>query len=86
MRNIFIVDACIVDANGTFNHLEGYPKTFDSKHYDGNVEKTKQRAEGDLSQVWADFCKIDTRQIQSVSLRDIFGNTIEKKSMGDFAE
>ena len=50
-RQIFIVDALIVDANGTFNHLEGYPKPFDSKNYQNDVDKAKRRAEGDMSEV-----------------------------------
>ena len=29
---------------------------------------------------------VDTRQVQAVILSDVFGNVIEKKSMGDFAE
>ena len=30
-REIYLVLAYVVDANGTFNNLSGYPKTFDSK-------------------------------------------------------
>lgn len=86
MRNIFTVDAHIIDANGTFNYLPGYPKNFDSKNYEGNVDKAKKRAEGDMSEAWGAMCKVDTRQVQAVILSDVFGNVIEKKSMGDFAE
>lgn len=32
-RQIFIVSAFIVDANGTFNFLQDYPKKFDSRNY-----------------------------------------------------
>ena len=84
MRNIFIVSAFIVDANGTFNYLDGYPKKFDSKNYSDNVDTAKKRAEGDMSEVWGAMCKVDTRQIQTVTLIDVFGNTLEKKSMGNF--
>ena len=84
MRNIFIVHAVIVDANGTFNHLEGYPKTFDSKNYSDNVDIAKKRAEGDMFEQWSVMCKRDTRQIQTVILCDVFGNELEKKSMGNF--
>ena len=85
MRNIFIVDAVIVDANGTFNHLEGYPKTFDSKNYSDNVDTAKKRAEGDMFEQWGAMCKRDDRQIQTVMLCDVFGNALEKKSMGNFS-
>ena len=43
-REIFVVNANIVDASGTFNPLSGYPKTFDSKNYDNDIDKTRQRA------------------------------------------
>ena len=84
MRNIFIVDAMIIDANGTFGRPEGYPKTFDSKHYGDDVDKTFRRADGDMSDVWGAMCKVDTRQIQTVELKDIFGNQYGKKTMGNF--
>lgn len=83
-RNIFLVDAHIVDANGNFNFLDDYPKKFDSANYDDDVDKAKKRAEGDASEVWGAMCKRDDRLIQVVSLSDVFGNLIEKKSMGDF--
>ncbi len=83
-RNIFIVNAQIVDANGAFNTLSGYPKNFDSNSYSGNVDKAKKRAEGEFSECWGAMCKRDDRQIQVVILSDVFGNQLDKKSMGDF--
>ena len=84
MRNIFIVSAYIVDSNGTFSYLSGYPKKFDSKNYSDNVDIAKKRAEGDMSEQWGAMCKRDDRQIQTVTLEDVFGNMFEKKSMGNF--
>lgn len=86
MRNIYIVDAMIVDANGTFNHLDGYPKQFDSKSYAGDVDKTRRRAEGDFSEVWGAMCKIDTRMIQTVTLSTVEGFSLDRKTTGQFAE
>lgn len=83
-REIFIVEAHIVDANGTFNYLSGYPKTFDSRNYNGDIEKTRRRAEGDMSEVWGAMCKVDTRMIQTVTLSLVDGYQIEKRSMGAF--
>lgn len=83
-RNIFTVDAHIVDANGAFAYLDGYPKKFDSNSYQGDVDKAQKRAEGDMSETWGAMCKRDDRLIQVVSLSDVFGNLIEKKSMGNF--
>lgn len=81
-RNIFIVDAMIVDSNGTFNHLDGYPKQFDSNSYSGDVDKAKRRAEGDFSEVWGGMCKRDDRMKQTVVLYTVDGFQIDKKTCG----
>lgn len=86
MRNIFIVDAHIVDANGAFHYIDGYPKSFDSKNYSDDVDKAKKRAEGDASEQWGTMCKQDTRLVQTVTMSDVFGNVFIRHSMGDFAE
>lgn len=83
-RQIFIVDAHIVDANGTFNNIQGYPKTFDSRNYQGDVDKAQRRAEGDMSEAWGAMCKIDTRQIQTVTLTTADGFQLDRKTMGAF--
>lgn len=85
-RQIFIVDAYIVDANGTFNNIQGYPRRFDSRSYSGDIEKTQRRAEGDMSEVWGAMCKIDTRQVQTVTLSTVDGFQIERRTMGSFQE
>lgn len=84
MRNIFTVSAYIVDANGTKNYLSGYPKDFDSRSYQDDIAKARKRAEGDFSEVWGAFCKRDDRQIQTVTLTNIHGELLDRKSMGEF--
>ena len=84
MRQIYKVDAQIVDANGTFNVLSGYPKTFDSNNYSGDADKALKRAEGDFSEVWGAMCKRDDRMIQTVTLSSVDGFQIDRKSMGSF--
>ena len=37
--NIYTVNAWIVDSNGTFNYLSGYPKAFNSKNYQNDINK-----------------------------------------------
>ena len=81
-RQIFIVEAKIVDANGTLNNLNGYPAVFDSKNYSGDIDKAQKRAEGSLSEAWGAMCKVDTRQCQTVMLYTVDGFLLEKKSMG----
>lgn len=48
IRTIYEVYAKVVDANGAYNTLTGYPKTFDSRSYGGDTEKTLQRAKGEF--------------------------------------
>lgn len=86
MREIFIVTAHIVDANGTFNVLDGYPKKFDSQNYGGDIEKTRRRAEGDFSEVWGAMCKRDDRMIQTVILQTVGGTQIDYKTSGGFPD
>ena len=63
-QEIFVVNASIVDANGTFNNLSGYPKTFKSTAYDNDIPKTRQRAIGEWHEVMGAFAKRDDRQVQ----------------------
>lgn len=85
-RQIYIVEAQIVDATGKYAALSGYPKTFDSKNYGGDVEKARRRAEGDMSETWGAMCKVDTRQISTVTLSTVDGFQLERRSYGQFIE
>lgn len=85
-RQIFIVNAYVVDANGTFNPLSGYPKTFDSRSYDNDIDKTQRRAIGDMSEAFGVMCKRDDRQLQTVICMTADGFLIEKKSIGRVAD
>jgi hypothetical protein len=85
-RQIFIVDAMVVDSNGTFNRIQGYPKQFDSRSYGDDIDKTQRRAEGDMSETWGAMCKIDTRQVQTVTLETVDGFQLDKRTMGGFPE
>ena len=72
-KNIFIVDAYQVDGAGTFAHISGYPKTFNSESYNNDVDKALKRATGAFATAWAEFCAVDNKQIQTVTLTDIYG-------------
>ena len=92
-RQIYIVDAIVVDANGTFAHMSGYPKTFDSKNFldkatatETAVDIAKKRAEGDMSETFGAMCKVDTRQLQTVTLMTADGFLIESKKLGMIAD
>lgn len=63
-REIFEVVAKVVDANGAFNALSGYPKTFDSRSYSNDINKARQRAEGEWHSALAAMSTRDDRQLQ----------------------
>lgn len=81
-RNIFTVNAWIIDANGSKGILSGYPKDFDSKHYNDDTEKALKRATGEFYEVWGAMCKRDDRQMQVVTLTQLNGQIIDRKSIG----
>lgn len=85
-RNIFVVDAQIVDSTGTFNKLSGYPKFFDSRSYDNNIDKALLRARGEFHEAIGAMCKRDDRQLQTVILMSADGFTIERETIGKIAE
>lgn len=87
IREIYQADAYIVDANGMFNRLDGYPKLFDSKNYGNDCAKTYQRANGAYCEAVAAMSKIDTRQLQIATLMIInSGNQIAVTKMGAISE
>ena len=81
-RQIYEVYAKIVDANGTYNTLSGYPKVFDSRGYDNDIDKTLKRATGAFASCWSDMCSVDSRQLQMVMLMSADGFVIDKKVIG----
>lgn len=86
-REIYEVHAKIVDANGTYNALTGYPKVYDSRSYDNNIDKTLQRARGGWHEALEAMAKIDTRQVQFAYItRASDGLQIELEKLGELAE
>lgn len=84
-RQIFEVYAKVVDANGSYNTLTGYPKVFDSRSYDNDIDKTLKRATGEFADTWGAFCKRDDRQLQVVLLINAEGLILDRKSLGAIA-
>lgn len=86
-REIYEVYANIVDANGSYNALSGYPKTFDSKNYGNDLDKTRQRAYGEWHSALAAMAKVDTRQVQLAGIiRVSDGMQIALERMGALAK
>ena len=75
-REIYQVNAMIVDANGTFNLLNGYPKTFDSRTYDNDIDKTQRRALGELNNVLSSMYTRDDRPLQVANILEVSTGSI----------
>lgn len=86
VRKIYEVYAKIVDANGNYSTLNGYPKVFDSRHYDNDYEKTLKRATGEFHKTFGAMCDRDDRQLQTVFLIAADGAVIESKHVGEVAD
>lgn len=86
-REIYVINAYVVDANGAFNPLSGYPKVFDSKHYDNDVDKTLMRAQSDFHDVLSAMYKADTRQLQIAEIMQMStGMIIGLQKIGALAD
>ena len=86
-REIYEVTAKVVDANGTFNTLTGYPKVYDSRSYDNDLAKTLQRAKGGWHEALDAMCKVDTRQVQfAMIIRVSDGMQIALEKIGALAD
>ena len=91
MRNIYIVNATHVvvsDANpqGVYSVISGYPKTFDSRNYNHDLEKTLRVAKAEyLSRVSA-LLAADNRAMWTVTLTRDDGRQIMRESYGAFPD
>ena len=85
---VFATQVVVSENNpqGVLSDITGYPKQFDSKNYQGDTEKTRRRAEGDMSETWGAMCKVDTRQIQTVVMYSVDGIVIDRRTSGQFVE
>ena len=85
-REIYEVYAKVVDANGAYNTLSGYPKVFDSKLYNNDLNKTLLRAQGEYHDTIGAMCKRDDRQLQTVLLLRSDGLVIDYMPIGKLAD
>lgn len=85
-RQIFIVSANIVDANGNHSIPSGYPKSFDSKNYNHDIDKAQKRAESDYYGLLESFGTQDTRQLQYATLETVDGFQLMRGGYGQLAE
>ncbi len=85
-RAIYIVEAKVVNSAGTLGNATGYPKTFDSNSYDGDIVKTLRRARAAYHAALADFYAVDNRQLQSAYIILPSGSIISSESDGFIAD
>lgn len=87
LREVYEVYAKIVDANGAYSTLNGYPKTYDSRSYNNDCEIARKRAYGEFHNVLGTMYTRDDRQVQiAMILRASDGLQIEKVNIGEMAE
>ena len=83
-RAIFEVYAKVIDANGNYNTLSGYPKAFDSKNYDNDVEKARNRAYAEYHSCLGSMFTRDDRKVQFAMIIDAStGWQIEVSRIGE---
>ena len=85
-RQIYEVYAKVVDANGAYNTLSGYPKVFDSHTYNDDPDKALMRATGEFATTWGTMCTREDRQLQTVMLMTAEGFVIDKKVIGQMGD
>lgn len=86
-REIYEVYAKVVDANGAYNTLSGYPKVFDSHSYSDDCDKARNRAYGEYHSTLGTMYTRDDRQKQiAMIIRANDGLQIEKTDIGAIAD
>ena len=85
-RAIYIVESKVVNSAGTLGNATGYPKVFDSKNYDNDVDKTLRRAKAAYHSALATAYAVDDRQLQSAYLTTPDGNVRWSESDGVLSE
>lgn len=85
-RNIFIVTAAVVNEQGAYSVVTGYPKRFDSNSYEGDTAKALRRAKAAYHAELGNMYAVDNRQMQVVTLETADGRQILRESEGGFVE
>ena len=86
VRQIFEVYAKVVDSNGNYNTLSGYPKVFDSKLNDNDIDKTLRKATAEFYETAGALLKREDRQLQTVILLTADGFVVDHTSIGKIAD
>ena len=85
-RNIFIVNATQVNAQGQFSTVSGFPKNFDSESYEGDTDKALRRAKAAFHAQCSANYAVDGKIMQTVTLAEANGKMIMRDSEGMFPQ
>lgn len=92
-RNIFIVNATQVvtseqNPQGLLSVVSGYPKTFDSLSYNGDIELTRRKANADyFTRLGIMYDDTNANRImKTVTLVNAKGEMLLHESIGNFIE
>lgn len=86
-REIYEVDAKIVSAEGNYNTVTGFPKTFDSASYNNDVDTARRRAYAAYHTQLGTMYAVDNRPLQIAMITRISdGVEIEVERDGDMPE
>lgn len=89
-RNIFIINATQVVTSdshpeGIFSVMSGYPKTYDSQSYNGDIEAALRAAKSEYySRLSANYVGSATRVMSTITLSQANGQLIMRDSIGAF--
>lgn len=85
-RDIFIVNATQVNAQGQFSVVSGFPKNFDSNSYDNDVDKALRRAKSAFHAQCSTNYATDGKVMQTVTLVQANGQILMRDSEGMFVD
>ena len=83
-RNIFVVNATQVNAQGQFSVVSGFPKNFDSDSYEGDTNKALRRAKSAFFAQCSTNYATDGKIMQTVTLTQANGQIVMRDSEGAF--
>jgi len=86
-REIYQVNAMLVGSDNSFYVLDGYPKSFDSRSYSNDIDKTYRRAMGEYNNVLSTMYTRDDRPLQVANVIEVsHGTVIASTFIGEMPE
>lgn len=80
--NIFKVNASMVNTNGQYSGVSGFPKTFSSESYDGSTDKALRRAKAALYSWLGNMYAVDNWQMITATIEQANGQQVMRVNEG----